>query len=251
MVDLILSVAEKAVDKVLGLRTYPEPPENIPRPKVIAHRGAWDQNAPENSLAAFVKARDLGIWGIEFDVHFTKDGVPVVNHDPDLIRLHECESAIMDMTYDEIRQKAPGVPSLKEVLELKGLHFFLEIKAPLTQTQIETLAKHLEGFEPLNDYHLLALNPGLVREHVKLPKRAWMLVGQLSLGSLVKISAQRELGGVAGHYLGMNWILFHRLKAHGQKVGVGFIPNKNLFHREWARGVDFVFTNTAAQLSYK
>jgi glycerophosphoryl diester phosphodiesterase len=53
------------------------------RPKVIAHRGA--SNAfPENTLAAFVAARELGADAIELDVHATRDGELVVIHDYDV-----------------------------------------------------------------------------------------------------------------------------------------------------------------------
>lgn len=248
MSDLILSFAEQAVDKVLGLRTYPPP--TTERPKIIAHRGAWNRmNLIENTLAAFVKARDLGMWGIEFDVHFTGDHVPVVNHDPDLFRLHEKQGVIASLSSSEIRKLAPAVPTLKEVLALKGLHFLIEIKTPLTPHQVGVLVQHLDGLEPIEHYHLLILDPDLVREHAKLPKKAWMLVGQVQLKSLIRISVERELGGVAGHYLGMSWVMLHRLKANGQRVGVGFTPNKNLLNREWARGVDFVFTNKAEALA--
>lgn len=248
MRDLIMSFAEKAVDKILGLRTYPLP--TTERPKIIAHRGAWNRaSLTENTLAAFVRARDLGMWGIEFDIHFTRDQVPVVNHDPDLMRLHEKQGVIADLSLKELKQLAPAVPTLEEVLALKSLHFFIEIKTELSAQQVEVLARHLDRFTPVEHYHLLALEPELVREHAKLPKNAWMLVGQLQLKELVNISCEKEWGGVAGHYLGMNWATLHKLKAHGQKVGVGFVPNKNLLNREWARGVDFVFTNSAEALA--
>ena len=46
----------------------------------IAHRGA-SAAAPANTLAAFERAIELGADGIEFDVHLSADGVPVVIHD--------------------------------------------------------------------------------------------------------------------------------------------------------------------------
>lgn len=52
--------------------------------KVIAHRGAWKvAGLPENSIASLNCAIELGCAGSEFDVHLTKDGVLVVNHDAD------------------------------------------------------------------------------------------------------------------------------------------------------------------------
>lgn len=52
--------------------------------KVIAHRGAWKEfNLPQNSIASLKKAIELKCYGSEFDVHMTKDNIPVVNHDHD------------------------------------------------------------------------------------------------------------------------------------------------------------------------
>jgi glycerophosphoryl diester phosphodiesterase len=48
--------------------------------QIIAHRGA-SRERPENTLAAFVRAVELGADGIELDVHLTADGVLVVHHD--------------------------------------------------------------------------------------------------------------------------------------------------------------------------
>ena len=51
-----------------------------------AHRGLWNAQRPENSLSAFRSAVDAG-YGIELDVHRTKDGVLVVHHDDNLKRV--------------------------------------------------------------------------------------------------------------------------------------------------------------------
>ena len=52
-------------------------------PFVIAHRGN-SSGAPENSLAAFQQALDLGVDFIELDVNHTRDGHPVIVHGPGL-----------------------------------------------------------------------------------------------------------------------------------------------------------------------
>lgn len=49
---------------------------------MVAHRGA-SKYAPENTIAAFRKAVELGANGVEFDVLFTRDNVPVIAHDND------------------------------------------------------------------------------------------------------------------------------------------------------------------------
>ncbi|MEK0430200.1 MAG: hypothetical protein RL139_4 [Gemmatimonadota bacterium] len=53
----------------------------MPHPEIIAHRGA-SRERPENSLAAFRRAVELGADAIELDVHQTSDGGIVVHHDP-------------------------------------------------------------------------------------------------------------------------------------------------------------------------
>jgi glycerophosphoryl diester phosphodiesterase len=55
-------------------------------PKVIGHRGAA-LRAPENTLAGFRKAAELGCRMVEFDVRLCLDEVPVVFHDDRLERV--------------------------------------------------------------------------------------------------------------------------------------------------------------------
>ncbi|MDR1780635.1 MAG: glycerophosphodiester phosphodiesterase [Tannerella sp.] len=53
--------------------------------KIIAHRGYWNKNkAAENSLAALDNAIEAGLYGSEFDVRMTSDGVIVINHDSEI-----------------------------------------------------------------------------------------------------------------------------------------------------------------------
>jgi glycerophosphoryl diester phosphodiesterase len=59
----------------------PSPLRMNTRPAVIAHRGA-STRAPENTVAAFALARELGADWVELDVRLARDGVLVVHHDP-------------------------------------------------------------------------------------------------------------------------------------------------------------------------
>ena len=53
--------------------------------KVFAHRG-FSYRYPENTLLAFKEALKLDIYGIELDVHKSKDGKLVIIHDEDIKR---------------------------------------------------------------------------------------------------------------------------------------------------------------------
>lgn len=72
-------------------------------PLVIGHRGAKGI-APENSLSGFKKAVELGIDGVELDVHLTKDGKLVVIHDMDLKRLARLKIPIKQLTFEELKK---------------------------------------------------------------------------------------------------------------------------------------------------
>jgi glycerophosphoryl diester phosphodiesterase len=76
---------------------------------VTAHRGA-SKEAPENTLAALRKAIDLGADYAEIDVHLTSDGVPVLVHDEDLLRLAGDPRHPGDMTLEELQRLDVGTP---------------------------------------------------------------------------------------------------------------------------------------------
>ena len=69
--------------------------------KVIAHRGAWEENVvPENSLASLDHAIKEGYGGSELDIWMTADSVLVVCHDPTFQGLD-----IEASTYKELNSK--------------------------------------------------------------------------------------------------------------------------------------------------
>lgn len=100
----------------------------IEAPVIIAHRGAAIQ-APENTMAAFRRALQLGAGGIELDVHLSADGHLVVIHDERVDRTSNGKGLIKEMSFDELRSLdfgswfSPGfqgekIPDLEEVLQL-------------------------------------------------------------------------------------------------------------------------------------
>lgn len=88
-----------------------------------AHRGLHDNRtpAPENSLAAFRLAREAG-YGSELDVHLSSDGVPVVIHDSELLRVCGTQGRVEDKTERELTWlrllgTKEKIPTLAQVLE--------------------------------------------------------------------------------------------------------------------------------------
>ncbi len=94
------------------------------RPLVFGHRGA-SARAADNTLEAFAVARDQGADGIEFDVRLTKDNVMIIHHDDAVRGL----GPFRRKRFSEIRDKAPSVPTIDEVLEVSGdMYLNAEIK---------------------------------------------------------------------------------------------------------------------------
>lgn len=94
------------------------PPGRIPR--LLAHRGS-SAKAPENSLEAFVQARDDGADGIELDVLAAASGEVIVFHDDDLRRLGGRPDRVRDLAWSSLRDlkllSGARIPLLAEVLE--------------------------------------------------------------------------------------------------------------------------------------
>ena len=110
-------------------------------PELIGHRGA-PRERPENTIASFLRALDLGADAIELDVHATRDGVVVVHHD---FLVHG--RPIADLTAAEVadlRVSGEPIPTLADVLDTVGSRatVYVEIKGrAIEQHVIAVLAR--------------------------------------------------------------------------------------------------------------
>lgn len=118
------------------------------KPIIIAHRGA-SAYAPENTMAAFKKALEMGAGGIEIDVHLTKDNYPVVIHDGKLERTSNGTGEVKDKTLEELKKldfggwfsekfKNESIPTLDEVMDListENILFNIELKSSIVLYQ--------------------------------------------------------------------------------------------------------------------
>jgi glycerophosphoryl diester phosphodiesterase len=80
---------------------------NAPRPRVFGHRGSAGTH-PENTIASFQAAVDLGVRYLETDVHMTRDGEIVVSHDGDLERICGRAGVIKEMDYADLAKADAG-----------------------------------------------------------------------------------------------------------------------------------------------
>ena len=121
---------------------------------VFAHRGASGY-APENTLAAFELAAEMGAQGIEFDVQITKDSKLIIHHDRVLGRIEDASGKLSEWTFADLR--ALDVGSWYDAR-------FAGQRMPTPAELVEDVGDRLlMNFELINDsLHLNGVGPGLV-----------------------------------------------------------------------------------------
>jgi glycerophosphoryl diester phosphodiesterase len=220
----------------------------------VAHRGVYDNRRVfENTLPAFEAFRAVGGWGIELDVRWTRDGVPVVFHDRDGRRLFGVPRRVDDLDWKTLQRILPQIPTLAEVVSRFGghLHLMVEIKSLSSagaRRPRNILQSHLEPLTPGRDYHLLSLDPDLLRRLRFAPSQACIPIAQMNLLNVERASRANGWGGIAGHYALISRrrvLAWHR---RGGRVGTGYINSRYSLYREMARGVDWLFSDQALVL---
>lgn len=255
----IIHTLEVQIRQILD-RFYARWPQVVPDKdqlqhcKIISHRGDYDnRNVFENTMNAFDRAKDQGVWGIEFDLRWTKDLNPVAIHDADLRRVFGLDFSIRQVTLAELKSRCPLVPSLAEMIQRYGkkIHLMIEIKAehypdPVGQNRI--LSEHLFSLEPGKDYHLLTMRPEMFSLIECVPRSALLPVAHFNFSQLSKMAIAQNYSGLAGHYVLLTRSRLKKHKELKQKLATGYVNSKNCLFRELNRNVEWMFSDNAVEL---
>ena len=166
------------------------------RPLVLGHRGA-SAVAPENTVAAFARARELGADGVELDVRRSADGVLVVHHDPALRDV----GLIASLTFPALRAARPQLATLAEALaacrgqvvnaEVKCLPWEpdADVDGSVMRATIDAVRAH-DGMMVVSSFDLAAVD----RARALAPDlaTAWLTHGQA-------VAAAAEIAAAHGH----------------------------------------------------
>ena len=117
----------------------------------IIHRGILNKNYKENCLESF-RASFKKKYGIETDIHTTKDEKFICFHDFTLRRIFKINKSVKNINYKDlkkIKNKKFEIPLLKEVLELSKNRFpiFIEIKPLLNKKLLSKLINETKKFK--------------------------------------------------------------------------------------------------------
>ena len=120
----------------------------------FAHRG-FRSKYPENTMLAFSKAVDLGVDGIEFDVHLSSDSVLVIIHDEALDRTCNASGLVKDFSFADLKKinAAANFKSSKPLDEkipcLEEYFDFIKNKDIISNIELKTGVFEYPGIEEM------------------------------------------------------------------------------------------------------
>jgi len=151
----------------------------------FAHRGA-SHGAPQNTLAAFRLAREMGADGVELDVQASKDGEAVVIHDFTVDATTDGQGRVADKTLAELRELDAGswfnaqfagqrIPTLQEVIVEVGhqllLNIELKVKGVSPAGLVAEVVRLIEDHNLVHQAIVSSFNPFALRRVKRLNPR--------------------------------------------------------------------------------
>ena len=189
----------------------PRARQNAVKPfcRPLAHRGIWNEDVPENSLAAFERAAAAG-FGIELDVQLSSDGEVMVFHDDTLSRMCGKEGRLGDYAAAELGEmhllnSDQAIPTLREVLAVVAgrVPLLIEMKGESRSTAlVPPLLAVMREYS--GEWCVESFNPLLVRA-------VWKSDPTVLRGLLVTDMVKEKKGGPLVRNLGLSAMLLNFL----------------------------------------
>ena len=224
---------------------------------VIAHRGLSGIEK-ENTASAFVAAGNRSYYGVETDIHRTKDGHFVINHDGDFKRVAGVDVKIEESTLEEIQNIVlldtdgskgrndlrPAV--LQEYISIckkYGKHSVLELKSSFTDEEIVRIIEIIKSFDYLENVTFISFEyENLLKVRKVLPEQSCQyLFWKLSDEEIERLVRDKMDADVWCIELTEEQIK----KAHerGLKVNCWTVNEKENGEKFASWGIDYITTN--------
>lgn len=236
----------------------------VPRPTIIAHRGA-SAKAPENTLAAFRLALKEGADAIELDAKLTSDKQVVVLHDQRVERTTDGSGKVGEMPLAALKELDAGswfgkrfqgekIPTLEEVLESVGKDTVSNIELTNYATPRDSLPEKVAALVKKHNLEeqilISSFNPwALIRARRELPQTP---IGLLAVPGSKGAWARSFLGrllryqSLHPHHSDASKKFVERVHEWNSLVFTYTVNEEDEMRRLFARGVDGIFTDEPA-----
>ncbi|WP_210149875.1 glycerophosphodiester phosphodiesterase family protein [Chryseobacterium scophthalmum] len=228
--------------------------------QIIAHRGYFQTQPPttENSITALQNAQKLKIYGSEFDVRMSKDGILVINHDE-----HHGKMEISETDFKELAtlklSNGEKYPTLKDYLKSgkkdKALKLIVEIKPAKTEAleneMVEKTVKMIKEMKLESQCEYISFSLNICKQIKKIAPdfKVQYLRGELSPQQI----KDEGLDGLDYHYSvfqkNPTWI--SEANALGLITNSWTVNDVEIYTELKKQGVKFVTTNIPDQLKNK
>ncbi|MGI8670484.1 MAG: glycerophosphodiester phosphodiesterase [Aridibacter sp.] len=252
------------------------------KPLIIAHRGA-SELAPENTLAAFQKAFEDGAEGIEFDVRLAKDGIPVVFHDADLLRIAGKDILVEKLLCEDLQKIDVGswfnlqhpekfqdkfsnerISTLEQTLDfLKDYKGVIYIELKSETIEIENLSKAvceiIKNSNLLPQFIVKSFNLDalpIIQKHCPNAKTAALFALEMMIllrkeKRLINIAKELNVDFLSLHFSLATRKLMEKAEKGNLKVTIWTADNPRWVKRSLKLGIEHIITNNPARLLAK
>lgn len=207
---------------------------------------------PENTLASFRKALELGVDMVELDVYLSKSGELVVIHDEKVDRATNGKGRVSDMTLDGLKTldagKGQRIPTLTEVLDLVNhrAKMIIELKSPGTGKAvldlIDTYVKN-RGWN-YDDFLIISFDHPQLKEVQKMNRRMHIGGSMMALpADLAKFGEDHGMYAVIMSFHFVNQAFVDDAHQRGLKVLVWTVNELEDIARMKKLGVDGILSD--------
>ncbi len=250
-------VTEKKFRQHLPLLTHTVPIRMKNKPLMIAHRGLSGIET-ENTCAAFIEAGKRSYYGIETDLHRTKDGAFVTFHDDTLKRMAGIERQVEQMTLDELKKVtlistrfyAPKGDSVD--LSIPTLAEYIAICKQFDKKAVLELKNHFEKsdiFRICDEIEALGYRENVIFisfdfENLVFVREKWadatvqFLIGEVTDPLIEKLKAHRF--DLDAYHVGLSKNIIKKCHKAGIKVNAWTVDEMICAERLIRAGVDFI-----------
>ena len=228
--------------------------------KVIAHRGL-SKLEKENTCPAFVAAGNRTYFGIETDIHVTKDGQFIVMHDEDLIRVSLGEydinieennySAVSSIVLPDIdgttKRQDIRIPLLRDYISICKKYdkiSILEIKNNFMVDDLKKVIKEINSLDYLNSVVFISFdleNCINLRKLLPSAQIQYLISGEIT-DEIIDVLVNNKLD-LDVKYIRLTKDIVDKLHSLGIEVNCWTCDDKEEAEKLACMGVDYITTN--------